>query len=71
MKSRSIENMQLMKMNKLENGKKNKSIKNMQFYDRQKLIDEDLEESGNNFSDSEELENVNNEGVIETEKVKS
>ena len=71
MKSRSIENMQLMKMNKNENGMKNKSIKNMQLYDRQKLIDEDLEESGNNFSDSEELENVNNEGVIETEKVNS
>ena len=60
-----------MKRNKNENGVENKSVKNKQLYEKQQLVDEDLEECEDNLSDSKNLENVNNEGGFETEKVNS
>ena len=48
-----------------------KSVKNKQLYEKQQLVDEDLEECEDNLSDSEDSENVNNEGGIGTENVNS
>ena len=44
-----------------------KSVKNKQLHEKQQLDDEDLEKCEDNLSDSEDSENVNNEGGIDTE----
>ena len=60
---------QLMKKNKNENDVEKKSVKNMQLPEKQQFVDEDFEKFEDNLSDSEDSENVNNEGGIETENV--